>query len=237
MESKQGENLSGAKRRLLEQLKRGGSATVSGLAAVHGSTEVAVRQHLRALEQQGWVRRAKSSPRGRGRPSEVWALSEAAAELFPDRHGELTIDLIDGVREAFGEQGLERLIEIRSQAQERRYRRLMRSSTGLGEKLDRLAEERSREGYMAIVVREPGGSFLLIESHCPICAAARACSGLCRGELRVFQQVLGPAVQVERVRHLLAGSDRCSYRVTDLAPRPSHGESANSSVAQSTPRG
>jgi len=233
VESKKEEQPSGAKRLLLDQLKRGGSATVARLAVMHGSTEVAVRQHLRVLEKQQWVRRAKSSPQGRGRPAEVWALSEAAAELFPDRHGELTLDLIGGVREAFGEQGLERLIEIRSRAQEQRYRQLLQSATGLGAKLEKLARERSREGYMAEVVREPEGSYLLIERHCPICAAARACSGLCRGELRVFQQALGRQAQVERVRHLLAGSDRCTYRVKDLTARPKRGESSLRSAAQS----
>jgi predicted ArsR family transcriptional regulator len=54
---------------------------------------------------------------------------------------------------------------------------------------------------------------LLIENHCPICAAARACTNLCAGELRVFQQVLGPGVTVERIDHILAGARRCAYRV------------------------
>lgn len=214
------EPLSEAKRRLLDHLKRGGPAMVDRLAALQGSTEVAVRQHLKVLEQQGLVRRTKSSPSGRGRPSELWALSPAAAELFPDRHGELTIDLIDGVREAFGEAGLDRLIEIRSRSQEERYRRLWSPASGLAHKLEQLAAARTREGYMAEVVREPGGTYLLIERHCPICAAARACRGLCRGELEVFQRVLGADVRVERTKHLLAGSDRCTYRVTALASVP-----------------
>lgn len=42
------------------------------------------------------------------------------------------------------------------------------------------------------------GSFLLIENHCPICAAATACTGLCEQELTIFQSVLGENVKVER---------------------------------------
>ena len=52
---------------------------------------------------------------------------------------------------------------------------------------------------------------MLVENHCPICAAATACQGLCRDELALFQKVLGPNVEVERTEHILAGARRCAY--------------------------
>jgi predicted ArsR family transcriptional regulator len=58
---------------------------------------------------------------------------------------------------------------------------------------------------------------LLVENHCPICAAARACQNFCRSELDVFRRVLGPDVQVERVEHQLAGARRCAYRIVSLS--------------------
>ena len=58
------------------------------------------------------------------------------------------------------------------------------------------------------------GSWYLNENHCPICSAAKACSGLCKNELDVFQSALGATVKVERVDHILAGSRRCSYKIT-----------------------
>jgi predicted ArsR family transcriptional regulator len=66
---------------------------------------------------------------------------------------------------------------------------------------------------MAEVVAERDGAFLLIENHCPVCDAARVCTGLCSGELDVFRKVLGPRVEVEREEHILDGSRRCAYRV------------------------
>ena len=72
---------------------------------------------------------------------------------------------------------------------------------------------RSAEGYMAEVQSTGRGAYLLIENHCPVCAAARACRGLCRSELEVFQAALGPDVEIERADHLLTGARRCSYRV------------------------
>ena len=60
---------------------------------------------------------------------------------------------------------------------------------------------------------EATGAFLLVENHCPICAAARACQGFCRSELEIFHRVLGPGCAVERLEHILAGSRRCAYRI------------------------
>ena len=45
-----------ARRRLLEHLKRAGPASVAEIAAELGMTGVAVRQHLRALADDGLVR-------------------------------------------------------------------------------------------------------------------------------------------------------------------------------------
>ena len=60
---------------------------------------------------------------------------------------------------------------------------------------------------------EEGGGFLLVENHCPICAAANACQGFCSTELDLFRSVLGPGVEVERVEHIVSGDQRCAYRV------------------------
>ena len=66
---------------------------------------------------------------------------------------------------------------------------------------------------MASVADDARGSFLFVENHCPICAAAAACQGLCRSELAIFRAVLGTEFTVERVEHILAGARRCAYRI------------------------
>jgi predicted ArsR family transcriptional regulator len=65
---------------------------------------------------------------------------------------------------------------------------------------------------MAECVAKADGSLLLIENHCPVCAAAQACQGLCRSELEIFRSVLNGAA-VERTDHILAGGRRCAYRI------------------------
>ena len=72
---------------------------------------------------------------------------------------------------------------------------------------------------MAEVQTQQDGSFLLIENHCPVCAAATACPGLCGAELDVFRVVLGRGVAVDREEHILTGQRRCTYRVRSAEPK------------------
>lgn len=206
--------LSDAKRRVLDLLKRRGPGTASALAKSLGLTRMAVHQHLQALESQEWVAAQQSSPQGRGRPSMQWRLSEQGdRELFADSHAELSVGLIEAAKQAFGEEGLERLIAVRSEQQVEAYRERLGTTEDLGQRVQRLAEQRSAEGYMAEAVEEEAGDWMLIEHHCPICEAATRCVGICAAELSVFRRSLGEGVEVERTRHLLGEDDRCAYRI------------------------
>jgi predicted ArsR family transcriptional regulator len=207
------EAITGARRRVLERLKRTGPATAGELAGDLGLTDVAVRQHLAALEGAGLVESAKQPPAGRGRPSRLWSLTPVADSFFPDRHADLTVDLIDATRRAFGDDGLMRIVKVRARDQLSLYRRAVPASASLRKRVEALARQRTAEGYMAEVVQEKPGIYLLIEHHCPICDAAKRCSGLCAAELDVFRRTLGRGVIVERTTHLLSGGDRCVYRI------------------------
>lgn len=212
--------ITAGKRRLLERLKREGPRTANDLARSLGLTDVAVRQHLTALEGEGIVDQHPEKPSGRGRPSVRWSLTARAREFFPDRHAELTAGIIKAAREAFGPEGIERLVKIRVRDQLDSYREDLACASGsLKARLDALAQRRTEEGYMAEVVNDGRNGFLLIEHNCPICEAAQACTGLCDGELEMFQQTLGEGVHVERTEHLIAGGDRCVYRIKPAASR------------------
>lgn len=207
--------LTDAKRRILDRLKRADTLTAPEVAAAFSLTDTAVRQHLEALEQAGLVERTSAPPQGRGRPPVHWRLTPLAQDLFPDRHADLTVDLIEAIRESVGEEGLDRVVASRSARQLAAYRKALpdpeRASVKV--RVRRLAELRSAEGYLAEAVSE-GDSMLLLEHHCPICDAAATCQGLCRAELELFQQTLGDDVTVTRTQHVLSGDLRCAYRIS-----------------------
>jgi predicted ArsR family transcriptional regulator len=213
-------NLGPTKRRIVERLKRA-DAKVADLARALDMTEAGVRQHLDALEENGLVVARSAPARGRGRPPTVWALTDLAQDLFPDRHDDLTVELISAVRSALGDRGLQRVIDARADVQRAAYDKAIPKRGSLRARTEALARVRTEEGYVAEVVDDPDGpGVLLIEHHCPICTAATSCPGLCGSELALFREVLGPKVSVERTQHIIAGDRRCAYRIHPVTRAP-----------------
>jgi len=201
--------------RLLMLLKmRDGLSTKALAEALHISVP-AVRQHLRSLGDEVV---AQSEVNGVGRPAQIWRLTESAQHRFPDTHGELTVKILESVEKQLGAAALERVIEDRSRENAALYSERLSGVSTLQGKLQRLAQLRSDEGYMARVEKTDAG-WRLIENHCPICAAATYCQGFCRNELEVFRQVLGPTVRICRSEYLLAGGSRCTYEITPAQKR------------------
>lgn len=197
--------------RLLNALKSSGPQTAADLAKVLSVTTVAVRQHLDGLLHDELV--AFEDLKGSvGRPKRVWTLTETGHQQFPDNHSNLILGLLGGLSDLYGQEGIDRLIAHREAQSRSAYLDAMKEVKDLDDRVNQLAELRSREGYMAEVKQEDG-SYLLIENHCSICAAATACQGFCRSELNLFKDVLGPDVSVERTEHQLSGDRRCVYRI------------------------
>ncbi|HYL58534.1 MAG TPA: metalloregulator ArsR/SmtB family transcription factor [Candidatus Acidoferrales bacterium] len=201
---------------VLYQLKTRGPMTAAQAARRLKVTPMAVRQHLYRLHEAGLVEYSDER-RKVGRPARVWRLTAESAARFPDTHADLTLEMIGAVRAAFGEKGMDRVLTERSRLQLAEYRARMRpAGNSIAKRAEMLASIRREQGYMAECARQPDGSLLLIENHCPICAAAATCQGLCRDELSLFRAVVGAKARVERVDHILAGARRCAYKITAL---------------------
>jgi len=204
------------RRAIVKLLKTEGPLGSAQLAERLGLTAMAVRQHLYALQSEGHVE-AEERPVPIGRPAKHWRLTREADRLFPEAYAELSVALVEAMQDAFGTEGLNRVLASRCARQRSDYARRIRPADPLEKRLKELARVRTEEGYMAEVRPGEGGSYLLVENHCPICAAANACQGFCSTELDLFRAVLGPGVEVERVEHIVSGDRRCAYRVTPSA--------------------
>ena len=201
---------------ILKFLKTEGPADAATLARHVCLTAMAVRQHLYELADQKFVV-AEERPVPLGRPAKYWKLTAKADRLFPKAYAELSLSLIDAVERAFGESGVQKVIAARYKNQVATYLRQIAPNLPLKEKLRRLVRIRIAEGYMAELVPEKGDAFLLVENHCPICAAAEVCRGFCTTEQDLFRAVLGENVTVQRVEHIVAGDRRCAYRIQEHA--------------------
>lgn len=201
---------------VLYLLKTRGPQTAQQLSVLLELTSMGARRQLESAEEKGLVQFDDVADKV-GRPSRRWSLTEAGHARFPDRHGELTVQLIEQVQTLFGDAGLDKLIQAREHSSEKHYQALLAGQAGLAQRVATLATARSAEGYMADTVAQQDGSIALVENHCPICAAARQCQKFCRSELDLFQRVLGDGCTVERAEHVLAGARRCVYIIRPLA--------------------
>ena len=198
---------------ILLRLKTRGPQTTAELAGWLQVTVVAVRRHMSGLETDGRVR-SEEKRGGVGRPCQIWGLTDVGHRAFHDGHAELAVRLLKGVRETFGDVGLERVLDVMSRADVRQAQARL-PGPGAAARVEALAALRRDQGYMAEATRDETGAHLLIENHCPVDDAADHCDGLCERELDLFQRLLGAAYDVARTEHIRDGSRRCVYRITD----------------------
>ena len=201
--------------RILHLLKSRGPMTSQQTGEALGMTAAGAQQQLSKLASDGLIE-PDDRRQDRGRPKRYWQLTGAGHGRFPDRHGDLTLEMLSAVEAVFGADGLNRLIAKREADCLKAYTRELMTVATLKEKVATLARIRAREGYMADWETLADGRFMLVENHCPICAAATKCQNFCRSELQIFQSLLAPLATVERSSHILAGARRCAYLVTPV---------------------
>lgn len=198
---------------ILEKLKREGAITAKKLSEDLNMTSMGARQHLQALEESGLLeffdRKVKV-----GRPTRHWQLTGKGHAQFADRHGELTVQMIEAVESLFGQEGLHKVTQEREKQTLQRYSERLSGVTQLQEKLEYLVQLREEDGYMAELLCHEKG-FTLIENHCPICKAAQHCPSLCQSELHVFQTLLGNNCNIQRNEHIIGDERRCVYEITE----------------------
>ncbi|MGO8503424.1 helix-turn-helix transcriptional regulator [Rhizobium leguminosarum] len=198
--------------RILILIKTDGPQLAAVIGNALGISGEAARQQLSKMAEEGLVEPVTLAGAGRGRPRQLWQLTASGNRQFPDGHAELTANLLGTLVEQLGPAALDTVISAREAETLQRYRQELGNADNLASRVAALAGIRTREGYMADQWQEADGSFMLVENHCPICAAATACAGFCRSELETFRAVLD--AEVERSEHILAGARRCAYRIT-----------------------
>jgi predicted ArsR family transcriptional regulator len=197
--------------KILNLIKRNTRVTAALVAETLSITKEGARQHLLKLENSQLIIGAAKSE-GVGRPITYYSLTEKGLAKFPDAHAQVTVELLNSVKHLLGENALDLLITDREQQTYKRYEEALNRYSTIESRLERLAQLRTDEGYMAEWKKDED-VYYLIENHCPICAAATECQGFCRAELKNFRQLIGDEYHMERVKHIIKGENRCSYKI------------------------
>jgi len=197
--------------KFLMLLKTRGALTASAIAQELGMTQEGAMLQLLKYTEEGLIEATNEST-GVGRPKQFFNLTASGHAKFPDTHAELTVKLINTIRNTLGDNALQSIMDANEQTGRDKYMMELAPIDELEGRIAKLTEIRSREGYMAEYSKDEDG-YLFVENHCPICAAATSCQGFCSGELNVFRFVLGEKVDINRLDHIVSGDRRCSYRI------------------------
>lgn len=199
--------------KFLVLLKKSGALSAAAIAQELDITGEGARFQLIKLEEEGFVQSGKMT-KGVGRPMQIWSLTDKGHGYFPDAHADFSSQLIENIAIALGENAVDEVIKSRENAILKKYSDQLKGLSDLEAKLRKLVEIRNGEGYLA-ELKKDNGDFLFIENHCPIGSAAGKCSGICKSELNVFEEVLRTEATVVRTSHLMTGAHHCTYRITE----------------------
>ena len=200
--------------RAVDLLKTSGPQSLSALAMAFEVTVEGARFQMLKLEKEGMVTSSKTVI-GRGRPQQIWSLTNAGQSRFPDMHAALTVKLMEVMKETLGENAVSKVIIANGDRGTSKYLQALEGITDLEERITGFVAIRSGEGYMAQLIKDEEG-FIFVENHCPIGAAAHANPGICIAEFKTLQTVLGENVPMRRIEYMVDGGRRCAYRISRI---------------------
>lgn len=207
------------RQRVVDLILADGPQTAKQLADRLEVTPAAVRRHLTSLLDEGIVSAREQrvyGARGRGRPSKVFALTDAGRAEFAQAYDDLAIAALRRLREAAGSGAIRDLAHDRVAGIEERFRELREQDPDLA-CLDALAQALDADGYAASVRPLKAGDQLL-QHHCPVAHVAAEFPILCEIETELFARLLGSHVQ--RLATIAHGDGVCTTHVPHPLPTP-----------------
>ncbi len=198
------------RQRIIEYLKEKEAATVEELAAEVSMTPMAVRYHLNVLQAENLISApAVRHQSGPGRPQQVYRLTDAADELFPEDYYSLTNYLLDELRENLAKQDL---ADIFSNIARRLADEAPQPKEGQSfeERLDDVVGFLTKKGF--VVDWEQDGETYRINTHsCPYRQVVKDHREICSLDQYVINTML--AATPVRVSCFAHGDDHCTYQV------------------------
>jgi len=127
-------------------LKNKTGLTVDELSKRLEIAKNAVRQHLSALENDGFVTQGISRPSG-GRPEQLYVLSDAGKELFPRHYSWFAQLIVESIKQESGEDGLRERMNAMGVAVAKQLKRQYPDLDTLEHKIEKLSEIMEELGY------------------------------------------------------------------------------------------
>jgi predicted ArsR family transcriptional regulator len=198
------------RQRIIGLLKEKEEATVDDLAMEVNMTPMAVRYHLNVLQANNLITSPAVRPQsGPGRPQQVYRLTEAADELFPEDYHSLTNYLLDELDVQLEKKNLAKIFSNIADRLANEAPPPKKNQT-FEERLDETIAFLSRKGF--VIDWEANGEFYRIHTHsCPYRHVVRDHQEICSLDKQVISTML--KVTPTRTACFATGDDHCTYQI------------------------
>ena len=201
--------------RVVHLILHNGPQTAKQLAEALSLTPAAVRRHLAVLLEDGTLTSREErvyGPRGRGRTSQVFVLTDAGRAEFQHEYDKLALMAL----RRLGATEIEGLAQERVAVIEQRFS-ASREAQPERPAVDLLVEALAAENYAA-GVRPVRSGDQLVQFHCPVAEVAAEYPILCEIETELFGRLLDSHVQ--RLATIAHGDGVCTTHVPAPIPTP-----------------
>jgi DeoR family suf operon transcriptional repressor len=197
------------KERIFQALRSRGQMTVSELAEAIEITPIAIRHHLTSLQTEGMVE-VREERHGVGRPHQLYKLTANAVDRNPSRYYQFTNLLLDQLKENLPPEMVNKLLLEVASSMAGEWKAEL-DSLPLPQRLDRLVQLLTQEGYVARVDPAGPGKYRLTELACPYSRISLSHPEVCSLDASMISRALG--TPVERTSCIRAGSNSCTFSI------------------------
>ncbi len=198
------------RQKILRTLSRRQQCTIKELAEVVGINPISVRHHITRLEADGLVT-SKEERHGVGRPRRIYMLTRAGAELFPSRYVDMTVRLLEQIKQNLPAPVVERLFtQMAQDLADERAVRLNLENLSVEERLDVVKQVLSEEGF-DVYWEKKGEAYYIHETTCPYLRIGEFHPEICSMDKALISTLL--RVPAEQILCRLDGDARCTYTI------------------------
>ncbi|MFO7990759.1 MAG: transcriptional regulator [Thermoplasmata archaeon] len=173
--------------------------------------ESAIRKHLEILERMGLVDHEFKKVK-RGRPKKIFSITEEGRDIFPKRTDVLLFAFIKAVRENYGEDALDKILddvfdEMKGQFEE------VKGEKDLQESMKELTNILEDFGFF-VEIKKENDHYTIIYKNCVFKDAAKELgSKFCRMHRKLIENALGRDVTITQKKSFLKGDRVCSQLI------------------------
>jgi predicted ArsR family transcriptional regulator len=183
---------------------------VNELAEAVDINPISVRHHVNKLEADGLIQ-SEEERHGVGRPRLVYTLTQKGMEQFPQRYLQLTLRLLEQLKETLSEKALGEIFqELAEGIAVDLTQNINLEDLSLKERLNLLEEVLTSEGFM-VNLQEEDDNYFLVEASCPYHHVGENHPEICVVDQELIAHFISAPPQ--RVECILNGDTQCKYQI------------------------